>query len=296
MDEEPVTPSAPNDGGIADLFSAFQGESPATPASVETPVEPVEPVVAPAAASLEVATPPAAAPPPAVLPVAAAAPPVAPVADAPQTPAVEPSPAAVAQPETLTPEKIAERRQGLVTQIAENYKIQDADLQHLAAGDFGQVLPSLAAHLYVDIYEAVVQAIQPMMQTATAQHYTQQQQQTEFKNNFFEKWPALKAKPEYLPTIARVMGVYRQLNPTAPVEQVIQEVGAHAMATLQLPPNGAAAAVPAAPPATTPAVQPTTFQPVAPGATSGTLPGQGPPAPPANPWTELAAVVQKEII
>lgn len=258
VDESPVTTAAPGEPpATAAPDSSVGGGAPAAvpPGVQATPSAP--PVQTPAAAAPGV--------PP--IPPAAAAPAVqAPVAT--PAPASSPAPAAPgAQPD------LHQVREGIVAEIAQRYAMPDAVRDQFLLNP-EQVLPTMAARLYVDVFDAVLQTVMgqiPQLMSAREQQ-VRVAQTTEQK--FFERWPALR-DPQYAADIAAIGRSYRQQNPQATFEQAMEAVGAMVSVAKGLPLPGA---TPSAPPQMRPP------SPIGPGAARGPA-----PAAPAqdNPWSDI---------
>lgn len=250
--DEPVGPSA---GTVDD-------SAPVAAPEVASPVPPVEPT------PVVTAQPPVSEPAPVVQPVVQApqpavvtqpvSPPAQPVqVQQPPQQVQQPVPpfalpqAPVAQPPMPTAEEqraaIIQRRNALIEDITNRYQISEEDKAALAV-EPEKVLPKIAGRLYVDVYEAVLQA--SMAQLPSLIHGFNQVQQVvqQHEQAFYEKWPALH-KPEYEPTVRQIAATYRQMNPTAAPEDVMNAVGV--MATVHL---GLGQAQPSVAPAPTPQV------------------------------------------
>jgi hypothetical protein len=81
-----------------------------------------------------------------------------------------------------------------------------------------------------------------MIELATRQAHARQK----FNHAFYAAWPQL-GKREYVPNVQNALRTYRQLNPTASMEQTIQEVGAMVSVQLRVAPPGMMQVAPAAP-------------------------------------------------
>ena len=111
-------------------------------------------------------------------------------------------------------------------------------------------------------------------------------QNMENENKFWSKWPALD-RGKHAPILAKYAPLYRQANPSATLEKMVEDLGPilHAAAgiAMQAQPNGGT-------PPTTPAarVPQSPFKP----AMSG--PAAIPSNEPENPWAALAEAPQDE--
>lgn len=228
--------------------------TPVEPTAPAAPVAPVQPaVVQPAQPVVAPVEPPA--------PVAPVQPVVEqpaqpPVVQQPQVAPVEPV-AAPTQPPTR--EEILQRRNSLVDQIATSYTISDED-KALLTTEPEKVLPKLAAKIAVDVYDMVRDTMAAQLPRFIEEHTQARTASEGVGKQFLERWPAL-SDPKHAPAVMRIARAYRQLNPSVPNEQAIDEIGAQAYVALRIP--FTQQATPAAAP---PAAQPgTVSQPAAPG-------------------------------
>lgn len=171
--------------------------------------------------------PPAPSTPPAPEPVVAK-----PAAETP--PKAETPPAA---PVRLTQEQVMEKyekdRAAAIAKLIEEYRISEDQAPALMT-EPEKVLPQLLANMHARVMDNMAQFLRQnlpaymhhLTQTATAQRQA--------VDTFFQAWPELN-KPEYHQQVARVLGAYRQANPDASVEDVIQAGGVSAMVALRLP-------------------------------------------------------------
>lgn len=268
-----------DDQDIFDGADEDAHEEPAAPAEPPTPVTP-EPTGQEAV--VEEATSP-------ITPelVAPAQEPVQPEA---VTPPVEPQvPEVPAEPQKTAEELLAEnaewRKNTLAELATKQFAISGEQLEELDV-DPGKVISQLSAKVYLDAVEATTQAVLSQLPTVVQQVTQNQARETEMESKFFDKWPQLDRNNQaHVDTIRRTGQVYHQLNPTAPPEQFIQDVGAQTIVALQVP-NPAPVAPAAAPtptPETVPHVPVGTGAPAAPAASA-----------PSNPF-EVLAIQAEEI-
>lgn len=109
-----------------------------------------------------------------------------------------------------------------------------------------KVLPKVLAKASMDMYDAVVSSVVQRIPTMFSELEMQRRQAQEAEEAFFKAWPQLR-DPKYKEVLDRTVAVYRQVNPQAPLEQAIQEVGVMASVALRLPIAGAEKPVEAAP-------------------------------------------------
>lgn len=247
------------------------------PPQPQAPIPPVEqpvaqpPVQPPAQPPQPVATPQAAVPPAPPQPVA------------PQPPVQVPPAQPVQQPPRPTQEEVLQRRQALIDDIAGRYAISEEDKAALAV-EPEKVLPKIAGRLYVDVYEAVLQASLSQLPQLINGYNQVQRVAQQHEQAFYSKWPALQ-KPEYEPTIRQIAATYRQMNPQASADDMMNAVGVISMVQLGLGTAPAPVAPPAAtpPPAQVPVQQPqqAAQRPFTPAGVGGanTTPAAGTPGP-----------------
>lgn len=261
---------------------------PAVVPPVETPPTPETP---PAAETPAPETPPAGTePPPVTEPVTPETPPVEPPPETPpvETPPVEPPPVSeempAPTPESPVVDMETQRRQWqedrvkYEAELEKYFAFSEEDAEKLREAP-DEVLPKLAAKIYLDTYQTVMNGMYKVMPQVVAAVVQQRQAREELTQSFYGKWPDLN-KPEYAKVIATVSATYANLKPQATQDEVLQEVGEMAMAALKL---GVTPVVETPPPATPP-VKP--FSPATPGG-GGTPPTQA-PVKPSNVFTEIS--------
>jgi hypothetical protein len=135
----------------------------------------------------------------------------------------------------------------------EQFKMTEEQEEEFAQ-DPGKFLSSLAADLYLDLYDSMVTGIQGQMPQLVASAMYTQNARGKAEQSFFKAWPQL-AKPEYRQTIDRISETYRMNNKTASADEAIREIGAQAWVALKLPLDQLLALTQTPPP--TPAPEPT---------------------------------------
>lgn len=168
--------------------------------------------------------------------------PVSAAATAPVQPVVVPTPAPVQQPVTPTeavapaqptqPDHAALRVQEL-DRLQTFYALNDEDAR-MAITQPEAVLPKLAANLHLNVVDSVVNTI--ISRIPDIVRATQQREIASSRNEdeFYKAWPDL-SKPEYKETVYRAVASYRQLNPQAPMDEVVRAAGLQATIHLRLP-------------------------------------------------------------
>jgi hypothetical protein len=259
--EEPTAPSAP------------AAQPPASEAQPQAPQVPPAQPQAPAS------------PAPQAQPAAPQAPAVPPAAEVPQAPAAPQVPQEAQPPARLTEDQLKEARTSWIGQLATSYALSEEDVQAFES-EPEKVLPRFAARLHAKAVEdAVTHALARVPEMVQAQ-ITQLRSGWQREATFYRQWPQLR-NPQYANTVAILARTYAQVHPQATLEEFTRNVGAQAMVALGLPTDGAQPSQGA--PAPTPqAVQhgfQQGFQPVAPGAGTGSPSGGA--AAPSNEFTEL---------
>ncbi len=96
------------------------------------------------------------------------------------------------------------------------------------------VLPQMAADLYVDVFESVLGAVNQMLPHRVATINSVSLQAAERTNEFYSEWPGLKTT-EGEKQVIRIGRVYRDLNKNATSEEFIRDVGTQASIALGIP-------------------------------------------------------------
>lgn len=271
------TPTPAPAGGEADFDfgSILEGntDSELSPTGVvEAPlaVAPAAPVAAPVV-------------PPAVAPAA-------PVAAQPTSAPQPPAPASPVQQDASPPLNPADPR-AIADAITAN---EPAIIDHVAATVFAlspeeiealetnavEAVPRLMAKCLVRAQQNLLSQLPNLIPRMIQTHMQVQQRNDENANKFYSAWPGLK-KAEHGTLVNRLAHSYRQMNPSASLDQMIQDVGAMVMVAAKVPAaatNGVG--VPAHPmaPAVAALPQPAAFSPAQGG------PASSPSAPEENPW------------
>lgn len=260
-DDAPVSSDKTDDFDFAEFSSDFSEES----GELEEPVaaekapkapEPKAPAAAPAspAATKEPPTAPAAA-------KAAETPPAteqsvaAPKAGAPKT---EVAPGAKEQPPVQSPQPTVEQRREQYsnwrkeseTKLRGLYKLDPADAEKMLSNP-EEVLPTLAARLHLDVYEAVLSDFYSRLPQIISTQFEQINSARRNEEDFYGAFPKLR---EHKTKVEGFAQAFRQVNPQMSREDFMKQVGLAMMASLGIPfdaaapqPTAPAAAAPAAP-------------------------------------------------
>lgn len=133
----------------------------------------------------------------------------------------------------LTEEEYRQRRQQVVENLSQNYQLSDEQADQLLE-DPNKVIPQLLAEAHTNAYEAVMRQLQETLPSMMEQVETQRQQRQSAEEQFFSRWPKLK---NHRDRVAQLAKAYRQANPKATTEQLIQDVGAQAHIALGIHPS-----------------------------------------------------------
>lgn len=258
----------------ADVPSAADDEPPSS-----APAEPPAPVAQPTSPHPSTPEPQGVVPPAPSTPAPVAQPPAEPPAAPPQ-PAAQPPQPVPAPTEPPAPTALTVEQQ--LAKLTEHYALSEEDAAALQT-EQEVVIPKLAAKLHYNVMQDLgawmAQAVPQMIQ-----QYTQAVQlETKAREQIFSRWPELK---DYEAQTLQAGALFRQLNPTATPEQVLEALGPIVYAGLGKPFPGASA--PAAPSPATPTQPASTFMPAAP----ATAPAPAPAAPAA---TSIQSLVDDDL-
>lgn len=137
------------------------------------------------------------------------------------------------EPKALTNEERQQLRTQAQEELVAQFTLNEEDAELMLSAP-EQVLPKLAANMYLDIFDGVLQAMQTQMPHMIAAANLQQATKASYEQKFFNAWPQL-TEATHRGTIQRITASFRDLNPAATEEEVIQEVGAQAWIALRLP-------------------------------------------------------------
>lgn len=233
---------------IGDTFLEEQkAPEPAPAQPVSAPVVPEAPAPAPSEA-------------PSVAPQVAPAEPTVPLE--PPSPAVGP-----------TPEQVKQWQQEDFSRLEKSYALPEEEVASLLT-EPEKVLPKLAATLHQQIRQEMLATIGQIVPHLARQTQATDTREAAAKEQFFSKWPGLRKHEQQ---VLQVGAMYRQMNPTAQGDAVVDAVGKLVAGALGMDPS----AVGTAPPAQAPTLS--QFRP------SGVGSAGARPAPQQNPFAALAA-------
>lgn len=172
---------------------------------------------------------------------------------------VKPLPEAT-KPEAPEPEKIdlAALRKSTLEQLEKAAEITDTDMIELLRTEPEKALPRLVAKAKLETYEAVTSAIIQQLPGFISAFNARMAASDSVQERFLSRWPQLK-DPKFESDIVNAAKLHTQLNPTASLEQRIEDIGAMLVVRHKLfaPVEEPKAPLAAAPSATTKPVAPT---------------------------------------
>lgn len=155
--------------------------------------------------------------------------------------AAEAKPAAETKPSVLSNEEAAklygewrDQTEGLLA--SHHYRLDEKQVAELNENP-AAIIPKLMSKVYMDSISAAFQQITQYLPRMVGQVLEQRNSMNAAEQAFFSKWPALVDKRD---TVIRLGAAYRSSNPTASMDDFINEVGAQAMVALRLMPAGQA--------------------------------------------------------
>lgn len=152
-----------------------------------------------------------------------------------ETPPAEAEPVQQEAP-TQTPEQLAEMRMAAEEQLTTYFALSDEDAEKLIERP-QEVLPKLAAKVYLDVYDAVMKGVQTVLPQMVVGLQRQKEVESRAESAFYDKWKGLNTQ-QGRELVNRLGMMYRQLNPRANLDQFIQDVGLQASIQLRLPIEG----------------------------------------------------------
>lgn len=266
-----VESSAPEPAANTDVDLSFifgnEGDDPAdtivapvvTPPVAATPAPPPVPPVPPA--GVEPAKP--ATPAPAV-----PAEPVTPAAPAP----TEPTSAAAPQLDPFDPTALASAlvkdEAAAVQHVADTiFKLSDEEIEALESNT-AETVPKLLAKAFIKSQVNMLQQMGRLVPMMVTRHGVVMKRHAENEGKFYSRWPDIKADNEqHKALVNQYAAVYRQMNPTSTLQEMIERLGPMVMMAANIVP-------------TLPGAQPASTSPLAP---AGLRPPQPSPFQPAGP-------------
>lgn len=238
------------DSGYGDTSDVTQPSS--APASSAAPPSQPIPETPPATASAAVSPPvpasqPAASPGQTPMPAQPQQPPAAQTQPAPvQQPAVS-SPPAASQTPAQGPFDLEALRTNTMPQLQELYTLSEQDAAEFEASP-AKALPKLAAKLHFEATMAAYGSVMNALPQVVGTMVQQVLQAREQDQAFYTRWPQLKGQEDM---VMRTLQAWKQVNPNATQQDLVERGGLMAMLALGLNPQPQAPA-PQAPAAPTP--------------------------------------------
>lgn len=286
---EPSAPSVPAAAEAPDFMSIFDGPPsdevppsiPGTEVPLVTPPAATVPAAAPATAPAPAATPAAAQPPTTVQPAGPG--------DGGQPPAATPQPSGAVldpyDPAGLA-NAILQNEQATIDHVASTmFQLSPEDMQALET-DVAGTVPKLLAKAFVKTQINAMMQLSRIIPEMVRRSTADMRNHTENEGVFYARWPQIE-KAKYQDLVNRFGITYRQMNPTATRDQMIEELGPLIMMAAKIPltavpavPNGGVAQ-PQNGGRAAPAHQPSPFTPATPG------PAASVQAPELAPWETM---------
>jgi hypothetical protein len=160
-----------------------------------------------------------------------AAPGAAPAEGVPAVPGTEPPPA-------ITPavdgKAAFEEYRKIANEKLVSYFALDQNAADELAADPVSAVPKLMARTMFETIQATMQAVHHFLPQLIEQHEVRRVAAKEVEDKFYTTWPKLDRKA-HDSFIRQAASVYRQMNPSATLEQIINAVGAQAMVAFKIP-------------------------------------------------------------
>lgn len=141
--------------------------------------------------------------------------------------------------EPLTPEKIEEQykayRESIMPQLEAQYQLTEEQVEAIQDNP-QQVIPQLAAKIHYSAQVAAYTGIMTQLPAMIAQVQERVTAEQKAEESFFSRWPALKDK-QHEQTVSRTLTAWRQANPEATLEDMIEKAGVSAMLAAGLDPR-----------------------------------------------------------
>lgn len=241
----PSSSAPPSSGESLDFESIF-GDSSQGVIPAPSPPQQVQPPP-PASAQAPAVTPPVPAEPQAALAQAAQTPPAAPGEPAAAQPQQPQTPDASAPPalDRYDPGQLARHLQANQAQaidyVAENvFKLSPQEVEALETDVVGTV-PKLLAKAYVMAQQNVLTQLASMVPTMIQRQTEVMKRHAQNEDKFYSRWPDIK-KDQHGDLVMKYGAVYRQMHPTASLEQMVEDLGPMIMMAAKIVPQSPQAA------------------------------------------------------
>lgn len=136
----------------------------------------------------------------------------------------EEQPAEAQKTEEELRQEFAARREEALSVIAQQYALSDDEADGILS-DPKVYVPKLAAKLHVDVYEAAMRAVYAQIPSLIDSVVSQRQNQQSIVDKFFEGDNAVLK--DHMQDVLQVAKTHRQMNPTMPADQFMEEVSTY---------------------------------------------------------------------
>ena len=137
------------------------------------------------------------------------------------------------EPEEKPGKTPAEQRERWIADLESHFSLTEDEATEIAITP-EKAVPRLMAKMAVKISEMMVPALATTMPQIVEAQSSIRAQQQKAEEQFFTRWPQLR---EHRERVTRIAEVHRRLNPTAKMDEFIDEVGAQAIVALKLSPQ-----------------------------------------------------------
>lgn len=248
------------------------------------------PAAVPPTAPPPTAQPPAAAAPVAEAPVAPGAEPKA-AAEAPAAPGASPPPAPPVQLDPFNPGQLAQHLLSVEAQATDfvanqMFALTPEDREAIETDVIGHI-PKLLARVFVKSQQNVLQQLDRLIPTMVQRHTDAMRRNMEGESKFYARWPNIGR--EHASVVNNLAVAYRQMHPSATLDQMIEDIGPFVMMQARIAPSAAGAPTAGQPARQAAAAangrppQPAPFVP----AGSGSGPASQPKTSELNPWEAM---------
>lgn len=188
------------------------------------------------------------------------------------------APVAQAQPTIEELQKtFRESREEAVNLLATQHYALDEETAEALAADASTVIPKLMARVQMDAVQVSLSHMAANLPRMVEQALKMRETDNSAEEKFFEAWPQLD-RTKHTVTVQKLGAAYRQMNPTATLDEFIQHVGASTMVAHKISPE----------PVTPVTPEPAAAQPAKPFKPAGSSPPSGSPAPQTNPFAKMS--------
>lgn len=128
-----------------------------------------------------------------------------------------------------------ERREETIEVLAKNhFALNDEQFRELDENP-REYIPKMLGRLYLDAVQGSVAAMLGQMPQVIKSLNDTQAANEAAEKQFYDQFPVLKTKPEYIAHVKKVTTLHRQLNPKASLDDMIRDVGLQTSLAFKLP-------------------------------------------------------------